>query len=159
MTRLVSFFRTYPLGVLLALIAATIVAVMVMEHGFGYAPCKMCYWQRWAVYAAGGVALVGLVTGRVGAALPAIAGLFLVGGGIGFYQMGLETGWWPGPSSCTGSSLSDDIDAVIANLNAAPVISCDDAALTLFGWSLAAYNVVWSAMLAALTLWLWRAWR
>jgi len=119
----------------------------------GYAPCKMCIWQRWPhgtaigagalVLALGPLALVGLV-GAVSA---------LITGGIGVYHTGVERGWWEGPSSCSGSSdaLSGMSGADLLSLDApVDIVMCDEVAWALFGLSMASWNALFSFVLAAI---------
>ena len=127
----------------------------------GLAPCVLCLYQR-AAYAAvimlSGCAL-GLsftpaqppLWGRVLVALCGFA--FLVGGGIAAFHAGVEQGWWEGAQSCVGSDFSSatSIEDLRARLAAAPLIRCDDIQWSLFGISMAGYNVFVSLGLAVIS--------
>ena len=100
------------LGVLM-LASATIAGAWVFEWA-GYAPCELCLMQRWAYYA--GVPLAALVAilaargphwlARAGLAL---LGLVFIGSAIfGAYHAGVEWGFWPGPTGCTGALTRAD---------------------------------------------------
>ena len=76
--------------------SAALLAGAFMFQAMGYAPCKMCYWQRWphgAAIAAGALALL------TGGALWMLAGALsaLVTGAIGVFHAGVELKYWPGP--------------------------------------------------------------
>ncbi|MGB7321513.1 MAG: disulfide bond formation protein B [Albidovulum sp.] len=117
---------------------------------FGYAPCKLCLWQRWphgAAIAIGGVAL--LVGGRWLAVAGAAAAT--VTGALGVYHTGVERGWWPGPNTCTsGGALDGSAEDLLNQILAAPLIRCDEVAWSLMGLSMASWNAVFSFVLAAI---------
>lgn len=94
----------------------------------GYAPCHLCYLQRYPHYAAIGIGALALAlrarwlawAGALAAATTA---------GIGIYHSGVERGWWPGPSSCTSSGVGGlSVDDLMAKIQAAPLVRCDEAA-------------------------------
>jgi len=124
------------LGLPLVLIAC----VYIAQYGFGLPPCDMCWWQRYAHFAAIGFALAGwaLRKSPAGAGLIALAGLAIgVSAGIGLLHAGVEYHWWQGPTACSTTKLSGDALSAIMN---APLVRCDTAAWTMFGISLAGYN-------------------
>ena len=47
----------------------------VSQYGFGLYPCEMCWWQRYAHFAALPFAVLALIAPRQGRALVALAGL------------------------------------------------------------------------------------
>ena len=61
--------------------AALLGGALVLEHGFGLAPCALCLNQRFWVLLAGVVAAVGLAHDPRLARYPALTGLAAVGGG------------------------------------------------------------------------------
>ena len=135
----------------LLLAAGLIVTVLVMQYGFGYLPCELCYWQRYPYYALLAVGLPYLalrLAGRAGPrwdrAMLLLAGLaFLASGAIGLYHAGVEWHWWPGPGQCSGmADLPADPDAMMAMLGRAKIIPCDQPALVILGLSLAGWNAV-----------------
>ncbi|MGB5836001.1 MAG: disulfide bond formation protein B [Albidovulum sp.] len=117
---------------------------------FGYAPCKLCLWQRWphgAAIVIGGVAL--LVGGRWLAVAGAVAAT--VTGALGVYHTGVERGWWPGPDTCSsGGALDGSAEDLLNQILAAPLIRCDEVAWSLMGLSMASWNAVFSFVLAAI---------
>ena len=118
------------------------------QHVVGLAPCKLCIWQRWphVVAILIGVAALALGT-RALAWLGALAAL--VTASVGLYHIGVEKGWWEGPSTCTSSgagnlSANDFFDKVIN----APLIRCDEIAWQMLGLSMASYNAIFATVLA-----------
>lgn len=136
------------------LAAAGSAAMLIGALGFQYLgempPCKMCYWQR---YGHVGAALAGAVALVVPMALIAWLGAAAVfsSSAIGFYHMGVEQKWWEGPSSCTSQSIEGlSTQELIAQLNAAPMVRCDEIPWEMFGLSMAGWNMVVSFGLAVL---------
>lgn len=113
-----------------------------------YEPCEICHWQRWPLY---GAIFLGLVGGYVARQQSAqvkqavITGTILLvalSGAIGVYHAGIEWMWWPGPTHCTGNLyvLGAPVDP-----NAYKVVPCDKPALFIpagWGLSLAAWNAL-----------------
>lgn len=147
----------------LAIAAAASAALLAGAHAFerfgGFAPCALCLDQREAHWAGLGVALAGLALGIVfkarsvaAAAAGACALVYLISAGLAFYHTGVEHKFWPGPATCSGAGPAQVDPAALGDVLAgtAPVVSCTDAAWTLFGVSMAGYNLLASAALFAL---------
>jgi disulfide bond formation protein DsbB len=144
-----------PAFVLVASIIALGTALLSQFWG-GLRPCILCIYQRWPYGIAIGLALVALIflRGRAAGWVTGLAGLaFLVGAGIAGFHVGVEQGWWEGTAQC-GATLPtpDNIDALRAQLMAAPVVRCGDVAWSLGGISMAGFNLLASLLLAAITL-------
>lgn len=124
----------------------------------GYAPCKMCLWQRWPHWAAivlGSLALA-RVAPRAMCGLAALAALTTAG--IGAFHAGVEQGWWPGPTSCTGggAGLGGLSGADLLSTNVADtIVMCDDIVWQI-GLTMAGWNAVASLALAGLWIAAWR---
>ncbi|MCX7863520.1 MAG: disulfide bond formation protein B [Novosphingobium sp.] len=112
------------------------------EYGFGLFPCEMCWWQRYAHFAALAFAVAALLCPRGTMLLWLSAAAIAVSGLIGGYHAGVEYGWWQGVTSCSAlpASGSDPLEAILA----APLVRCDVAPWTLFGISLAGWNFAFS---------------
>jgi disulfide bond formation protein DsbB len=120
----------------------------VAQYGFGLPPCEMCWWQRYAHFAALVLAAAAVIRppGRAATALAAVA--IAVSGVIGGFHAGVEYGWWKGLTACTATAAADGGDPLEAIL-AAPLIRCDVAPWDLFGISLAGWNFLLSVAVAA----------
>ena len=120
-------------------------------QALGYAPCKMCLWQRWPHAAAIGVGGLVLLLGPL--VLLGIAGALsaLTTAGIGAYHTGVEKGWWEGPSSCSGGGTAlegmtgQDLLSLDIPTN---VVMCDEVAWAFLGVSMASWNALISLTLA-----------
>ena len=85
--------------------------------------------------------------------LSTIGIVFLANAGLGFYHAGIEYGWWLGPASCGGGGAPAlDTGALFEALQNSSMVRCDAPAFTLFGLSLAGYNVIACLVLAGLAL-------
>ncbi|MEM1374182.1 MAG: disulfide bond formation protein B [Pseudomonadota bacterium] len=121
-------------------------------QALGYAPCKMCIWQRYphAVAAALG-ALFLVFPARIIAWGGAAA--VTVTAGIGAFHSGVEQKWWDGPASCSGAgaglgglSGSD----LLSTDTVARVVMCDEISWAFAGLSMPTWNAVLSLALALL---------
>ena len=141
--------------------AAALASTLVLGAAFsfelaGYPPCELCWWQRYpymaVIVAAGFAYALGQARDRLWAAVAAL--LFAVTGGLGLFHWGVENTWWDGPGTCTAAlDLSGSSeDALNAILNA-PLVRCDEVAWSLFGLSMAGYNMVIGFALAGLMAW------
>jgi disulfide bond formation protein DsbB len=120
-------------------------------QALGYAPCKMCLWQRWPHAAAVAIGALVLVLGPL--TLLGVAGLLsaLTTAAIGVYHTGVERDYWEGPSSCTGdaNALSGLSGADLLSTDTPnTIVMCDEVAWAVAGLSMASWNVVISLILA-----------
>jgi disulfide bond formation protein DsbB len=69
---------------------------------WGLVPCEMCWWQRYAHFAALGLAVA--AGARLRRLAVMLAGLALATAAlIGGYHAGVEYGWWKGMTECTSA--------------------------------------------------------
>jgi disulfide bond formation protein DsbB len=127
--------------------ALLLVGAYVSQYGFGLYPCEMCWWQRYAHFAALAPALIAFVARPKPLWLGLAAVAILASGVIGAYHAGIEYGWWQGLTTCTNPIDNSGGDALAAIMNA-PLIRCDAAQWTLAGISLAGFNALISVVSA-----------
>jgi disulfide bond formation protein DsbB len=151
---------TYATGALVLLAAlATILTALGFEHLGGYVPCELCLRQRWAYYIGIPVLFVGLVllaagqTRAAGLIMMAVGLGFLVNAGLGVHQVGVELGYWAGPTTCSGNALqplgASGSGDLLKDLQSARVARCDAPNWHFLGLSFAGWNVIVSLMLFA----------
>jgi disulfide bond formation protein DsbB len=141
-------------GRLLLAASAIVVGSAVASEVFGgLAPCALCLYQRIPYGVAIALALIAIFVPRLSAPAMALAALaFLAGGGTAVFHVGVEQHWWQGLQSCSGAATAAETVANLrAQLMAAPVVRCDEVQWSLFGVSMAGYNVLTSAALAVFT--------
>jgi disulfide bond formation protein DsbB len=143
-----------------ALIAAAAAATLAgawIFQAFGIVPCDLCLKERIAYY--GAVPLAAIVayaaTGRgrpvVVAGLIGLALIFATNAGLGIYHSGVEWALWKGPDDCTGAIAgAPKVTDFLNELQHIKVVRCDEVQIRILGLSLANWNVLISAALAAL---------
>lgn len=146
-------------GVAFVLGLLTILAALGSQYIGGLTPCDLCLEQRLAYYYGLPILLAVLITwNRLPLAVWYIAmaivtAIFVWGAYMGTFHAGVEWGFWPGPTACTGVGEIGGFDS-LSNLT--PVIGCDVVQFRLFGISLAGYNALISiAIVALLGLSIW----
>ena len=143
-----------------AIASATIAGAWFFQLVLGIRPCPMCLEQRYAYYIAIPLALVLVVAAARDAPrsllVAGFAVLFCVtvfNGAFGAYHAGVEWGFWPGPTECTGSAVDFGAPgSLLDNLKTAKVVRCDEVQWSFLGLSLAGYNVLISLAMAALAV-------
>lgn len=137
-----------------ALIAASgslaLLAGAFLFQSLGYAPCKMCLWQRWPHVIA--IAL-GLIIFAIPARLLMLVGALATAttGAIGVFHVGVEQKWWDGPSDCSGGGLGNlSGEALLSTDTLDKVVMCDEIAWALLGISMPGWNALFSFTLCAL---------
>lgn len=137
--------------------AAAMATAYAVEFLLHFAPCQMCYWQRYVYYTAGGVALFAIVANWRGAKpqfmsiLCLLLGLvFAIGAFISIWHSLVEWKIVPPLDGCVASrpaaisgNLWEQLSRPIA------VASCDKAPFYIIGLSMAGWNAVASLALAA----------
>ena len=129
------------LGVPALLLAGAYIA----QYGFGLYPCEMCWWQRYPLFAAIGLALLSTFAPGRGFWLALAGAAIVISGFIGAFHAGVEYGWWQGVTGCATTISGTEGDALAAIMNA-PLIRCDTAPWTLMGVSLAGWNALISTI-------------
>lgn len=136
----------------------TILAALAFQYIGGYVPCELCYGQRLPYYI--GLPLLALLIAgwkrvpqpwRVLATL-GIMGIFLWSTYLGAFHAGVEWGFWPGPTSCTGTGGGISFDD-LNNIDENRVVMCDVVQWRLLGISFAGYNAILSLVVAAFLGW------
>jgi disulfide bond formation protein DsbB len=137
--------------------AIVILSALAFQYLGGYVPCELCLWERWPYYIGIPVAVLAAVSSvldmppTVTRGLLGLAAiLMLVGAGTSVYHAGVEWKFWEGPTSCSTSidAIAKNSTDLLSDLTTQHGPSCNDAALRIFGLSLAGWNVVVGIILA-----------
>jgi disulfide bond formation protein DsbB len=138
-------------GFVLAASAVVLGTALLSEYWGGLAPCELCLMQRWPWATAIVISMVVVLVGERAnlAWVPLLLGLvFAIGVVLAFYHVGVEQHWFAGPTACTasegGAMTLEQMKQQI--LGTAPVL-CDRPAWTLFGVSLAGWNLLASLIM------------
>jgi disulfide bond formation protein DsbB len=146
-------------GFVLAASAIVLGTALLSQYWGGLAPCELCLMQRWPWAAVIVISLVVVLVGeRAGLVWVALLlGLvFAVSVVMAFYHVGVEQHWFAGPTACTasegGAMTLEQMKQQI--LGTAPVL-CDRPAWTLFGVSLAGWNLLASLIMTGCCIAAW----
>ena len=130
--------------------SATLGSALFFQYALGYAPCELCYYQRYPYMLVIAISAIAFVTrnrhdislkrAARGFLIMIIALLFL-DAAIALFHVGVGQKWWEGLSTCTanfdaGPTSAELLDTIL-NANA---IRCDEPQWTLLGVSMAGYN-------------------
>jgi disulfide bond formation protein DsbB len=133
--------------------AALLGGAIAFQYVGGLAPCEMCMWQRWALVAALGLALVGWGMDHARPVLILAALAVLAGAGIAAFHVGVEQHWWQGVTACAAAPMTGTTAEVMSEIMAAPLVRCDAIAWSLFGISMAGWNALLSSVIGGMALW------
>ena len=129
---------------------------LLFQYVGGLQPCVLCIYQRYpyAIAIALGLTALALASRPEGVKLSklfvyACAALFLAGMAVAAFHVGVEQHWWQGTAECGTTQAPKTLEELRAMLEAQPVVRCDEVTWSLFGISMAGYNVMVSALLAA----------
>jgi disulfide bond formation protein DsbB len=157
MLKIRQILQTLPAAYVVLAVAAVTLAGAWIFQSLGFEPCELCLKQRFAYYAALPLATAAIFLARdaqTGAArvLLALLAVIFVGNAIlGGYHAGVEWKFWPGPSDCAGDFVKpasmEDFRKQLQNIR---VVRCDEVSLRILGVSLAGWNFLVSAGLAAI---------
>ncbi len=136
--------------------AALLAAAFGSEHIGGLYPCEMCWWQRWAHFAALAFALLSFAPmadkGRSMVWLTALA--ILTSGAIGAYHAGVEANIFEGFTQCTAAGGGGTTEEMLDRILSGPLVRCDEIQWSFLGISMAGWNAIVSIGFASLILWL-----
>ena len=144
-------------GIAFILGLATIAGAWGSQLFGGLVPCELCLEQRMAYYWGLPVlALVLILWNRLPiavwyAAIAVGAAIFVWSTYMGGYHAGVEWGFWPGPTACTGTGGGLSFDDLSAG-TVARVVPCDEVQWRdpILKISLAGYNALISAAIVML---------
>lgn len=147
------------LVIALVLVASVggLASALAGQYVLGAEPCILCLYQRVPWAAAAGIALVSLIAGlgRQSGLPVLLCGLvFAAGSGLAVYHVGVQEHWWASVTGCEGAAVGgltlDDLRPDALARSSLP--PCDRVDLRVLGLSLAGWNAIVSALLAAACL-------
>jgi disulfide bond formation protein DsbB len=129
----------------------SICGFLFFEHVLGLQPCPLCRMQQ-SVYI--GLLVIAILTfvipkNRLFLFKLAVF-VFLVGGGIAFYQVGIEQHWWPAPAFCQDTVTAVTLEDLKAQILNKPPTDCGRIQWSFLGISMAGYNALISWICAGI---------
>jgi len=142
----------FPIFVLAAS-AAVLGGAFISQYWGGLAPCELCLLQRWPWAAAIIISLIAITVGSR-STLPWVAlllvAVFAIGSVLALYHVGVEKHWFAGPSACTGAATAaDTVEELKARILGQMPVRCDEPAWSLWGISLAGWNLLASLVIGS----------
>lgn len=141
-----------PLSIFIASMGALGIAYFV-QYSLKAEPCILCLYQRIPYFASGILGLLALIISyRRIRVIEAAGVIFSFGAAIAFYHVGVEQHWWASVVECgnhsgdVGASTVEELRQLL--IAGGSVVACDQISWTLFGISMATYNVIVSLILA-----------
>jgi disulfide bond formation protein DsbB len=127
--------------------------VFIMQFFLGYDPCILCIWQRVPYATVGFLSALALFWKPYGQQSKFILGLiavvFILGATLALFHTGVERHWWLGTSGCAiQPSHATDTQSLREELLSTAVAHCDVISWSLFGLSMANYNIPFSLLMA-----------
>lgn len=128
---------------------------LTAEYFFEKKPCVLCLYQRAPFLITGLFAITALCIKSSSKLIPMIFMLcaltYLIGSGIAIYHVGVEQHWWS--SGCSGNlSQNISLEQLRASLLQKAKIPCDNVNWSLFGISMATYNIFLSSILSCTSI-------
>ena len=131
-------------------------AALFMQYVVGVQPCILCIYQRIPYAVVAVLGLTALVFGRhrpLRVALLALMTLaMLIDCGTAIFHVGIENHLWAGTPGCGVPAPAASVEELRARLMAGPVVRCDEVAWSLFGISIAGYNIAITLAMALFAL-------
>jgi len=132
---------------LLALVGSgALIMAYIAQFGFGLEPCILCLYQRIPYALVAILGFIGMKKPHLIKPVLVLAALtFFSGASIAAYHFGVEQHWWASATGCSGdastSFQAQDLMQMMQQKQAKP---CDAVDWTLFGISMAGWNVLFS---------------
>ena len=133
----------------------TILGALGSQYLGGLVPCELCLEQRQPYYWGLPIlAAVLVLWNRLPlpvwySAMAIVTALSVWSTYMGVFHAGVEWGFWPGPTACTGVGEGFSFDS-LSNLNDVHIVGCDVVQFRFLGISLAGYNALVSLAIVVL---------
>lgn len=139
-------------------------AALISQYFYGMHPCELCIYQRVPFVIILTLAIIYFLLGKVNYSQIGKVGcvltiatimLLFINSGIAFFHVGVEYKWWVF-GECSADFDTSSLEALRAQIMGAPSVRCDDVQFSLFGISMAGWNVLYSLACAALLIFVGR---
>ena len=137
---------------ILGIISLTITAALIIQHGLGHVPCKLCLYER-IPYFLSILLIVKIlfIKKYEKITLLIISLVFLFSAALAFYHFGIEQGFFDESFVCSAQNLSEALskEQLLEQLKQNS-ISCKDVSFEILGLSLATINIIFSLVLSVI---------
>ncbi|MBL1146490.1 MAG: disulfide bond formation protein B [Pseudomonadota bacterium] len=131
--------------------AAMLLGALFFQEVMNLPPCPLCIYQRVPYIVVIGLSVPAiLLRGCPALIMLALSALALyIDAGIAGFHVGVEKGWWEGLGECSGNfNANMTIEELRAAVLDAPIVRCTEVPWSLFGISMAGYNMVIATAMA-----------
>ena len=150
-------FPRLTLGFIAVVSGGALASAFIAQYGFDLWPCLLCYMQRipyLIAFVFAGLALAPGVDPMVRRHVVFLCVLLFAGNtGLAFFHAGVEYKWWPGLDACGGALRDLNVSDLAAALSKPAPPGCEDAAIRVFGISMAGGNVILCGAMTIFSLW------
>ena len=137
---------------LLIFISFILISAFIIEHRLGHQPCKLCLYER-IPYFLSALLIIKIFFTRIyeRETLLILSLVFIISTCLAFYHFGIEQGFFKESLVCVAENLSENItkEELLEQLSR-NTISCKNVSFTIFGFSLAAINAIFSLVLCVI---------
>ena len=137
---------------ILIFISFVLVFAFVIEYTFGHQPCKLCLYERIPYFLSVLLIIkIFFISAYEKETLLILSLIFIISTCFAFYHFGIEQGFFEESLACKAGNLSESITKkeLLEQLSQ-NIISCKDVSFTIFGFSLAAINTIFSLILSVI---------
>lgn len=148
-------------GILLIICLGTYGMGYIMEHTFGVQACTLCHYERNVFLAGAAIAFIGFLAPKPSRywMIVILGFVFFIGFGLASYHVAIQQHWVSLPTFCAANDFSafDSVESLKEQLLQTPFVRCDQVTWSLFGFSLATYNAIFSLILSGVCWgWVWK---
>ena len=144
--------NTIFLIVIFVIISLAIISALIIQYWLGYAPCKLCLYQRIPYFLAILLIIKIFFFKKYEKITLLILSLIFAGSAVlAFYHFGIEQGFFNEPLTCAASDFSKTLskEQLMEQLKQNS-ISCKDVSIRILGLSLAVINTIFSLILSVI---------
>ena len=138
--------------VILAIISLTIISALIIQYWLGHEPCSLCFYERVPYFLSILLIIKILLFKKYEKITLLILSLVFVSSVVlSFYHFGIEQGFFSESLACTAGNFAETLskEQILEQLKLNS-ISCKDVSFRIFGFSLAAFNTIFSLILSAI---------
>ena len=140
------------LTLILIFVFLVLISAFIIEYWLGHQACKLCLYERIPYFLS--VLLITkilFIRGYEKITLLILSLVFIISTVLAFYHFGIEQGFFDESLACTAGNLSETLskEELLEQLKQS-IISCKDVSFKIFGFSLAAINIIFSISLSVI---------
>ena len=133
-------------------ISFVLVSAFIIEHKLGHQPCKLCLYERIPYFLSFLlITKIFFINIYQKETLLILSLVFITSTCLAFYHFGIEQGFFKETLGCVADNISENItkEELLEQLSR-NTISCKNVSFTIFGFSLAAINTIFSLILSVI---------